>query len=634
MPILSALTSALPYLSAAWQVGSQYLTKPKKADYVPTGSMYQRYLAHLKSKTSESTVFHQRMRPALRQIGQQTQRGQRQVGQFVSRNKPGGGVEAQMRMGINQQALEAIGIASEKASVAQEQVNERTGEQLLRIGVQEERQLQQYQRAKRDFTKRMFATTAQAGISLASISAKNTAAREKAIGKTIADAEATQAKSDEAIKTDYNSLPESFRQETSFDDYLQDVRAMSTEITTKLVEPTKDDINAKKERIDVLKGVRDSYEKGTEDWITVNLEMNIEKGNLETAKQKYKTDKKTYNEDLDKYVTVDKESTGGLAPFAGTGQQISAAYVNLLKEQAKEDEKFQEDIELENITRQSADELIRIKQYTDENPEDALAFIRESKTLQRSMTTKDYIAAGKYAAGKATQLYPFENEFTSAVLRDSLKDMKIFSGKIYESKATNKVKLSVHRTVQAAKAERIADLEREIRTADKEKVAALKLEVKGLKFDGEKDSLSLLLGVEAELHTTYREGENEQGKLYSDIGKDSISGVQATLKAISFNKETGAGMSKSQSVGLKKGIIRWAKAIEFDDAQISDLFRNMSKLAEGIPEIQNYINTNTTSAIDSRSLTLIKYYLNRIDSLYKQIPYDDTEDLVQGTFAE
>jgi len=166
MPILSALSSALPYLSAAWQVGSQFLNKPKKSDYVPTGSMYNRYLAHLKSKTAESTVFHQRMRPALRQIGQQTQRGQRQVGQFVSQRKPGGGVEAQMRMGINRQALEAIGIASEKASVAQERVNEQTGEQLLKIGVQEEQALQRYQTAKKDFTKRLFATTAKAGIDL------------------------------------------------------------------------------------------------------------------------------------------------------------------------------------------------------------------------------------------------------------------------------------------------------------------------------------------------------------------------------------------------------------------------------------------------------------------------------------
>lgn len=166
--VLGALSTALPYLSAAWQVGSQYLNKPKKEDYVPTGSMYQRYLAHLKSKTSESTVYHQRMRPALRQIGQQTQRGQRQVGYQVARQKPGGGIEAQMRMGINQQALEAIGIASEKASVAQERVNERTGEQLLRIGVREEQALQRYGQAKRQWTKDMFRTGAQVGINLAS----------------------------------------------------------------------------------------------------------------------------------------------------------------------------------------------------------------------------------------------------------------------------------------------------------------------------------------------------------------------------------------------------------------------------------------------------------------------------------
>ena len=145
MPVLAYLAAALPYAASLWQ---QSRNKPKKDDFVPSGGNYERYLNHLKSKTTENRVYHQRMRPALRQIGQQTQKGQRQVDQFAARNKPGGGVEAQMRMGINQQALEAIGIASEKASIAQEQVNERTGEQLMRIGIQEEQALKRFERAK------------------------------------------------------------------------------------------------------------------------------------------------------------------------------------------------------------------------------------------------------------------------------------------------------------------------------------------------------------------------------------------------------------------------------------------------------------------------------------------------------
>ena len=188
--------------------------------------------------------------------------------------------------------------------------------------------------------------------------------------------------------------------------------------------------------------------------------------------------------------------------------------------------------------------------------------------------------------------------------------------------------------MQSAKAERIADLERELREADRAETKRLKAEIKGLKFDADKDTLSLLLGVEAELHTTYREDENEQGVKYSAIGGKSLKRVQTTLKGISFNKKTGAGMSKSQSVQLKKDIIKWAKSIEFDNQQITMMFGNMSELTANIPRLNEYINTSTTSDMDSRSLTLIKYYLNRIDSLYKQIPYDDTEDLVQGTFAE
>lgn len=539
--VLGALTTALPYISAAWQVGSQYLTKPKKEDYVPTGSMYQRYLAHLKSKTAESTVYHQRMRPALRQIGQQTQRGQRQVGYQVAQQKPGGGVEAQMRMGINKQALEAIGIAHEEASVAQERVNVRTGEQLMHIGIQEERALQRYQQAKRQWTTDMFRTVGGAATNLASV----------AVQKHIADAKTAAAAAKDA-KEAADAIRKAWENAKAVGDF---------------------------------DGSLDQFKEG----------MDI----------------------------GDYKDPVAMGKYLGT-------------ERAKQekDVEFQKDIELENITRQSADELIDFKQYTDEHPDDALAFLRESKTLQRSMTTKDYIAAGKYATGSATKLYPFENEFTSAVLRDSLKDMENVGEKVYESKATNKEKLSVHSTIRTERNRRIATIERELRTADRAEVKRLKAEIKGLKFDADKDTLSLLLGVEAELHTTYREGENENGKLYSAIGQKALSGVQTTLKGMSFNKETGAGMSKSQSVGLKQDIIKWAKSIDFEDAQLSDLFRNMSKMAEGIPEIQNYMSTKTVSDIDSRSLTLIKYYLNRIDALYKQIPYDDVPEMVKGTYAE
>ena len=153
-------------------------------------------------------------------------------------------------------------------------------------------------------------------------------------------------------------------------------------------------------------------------------------------------------------------------------------------------------------------------------------------------------------------------------------------------------------------------------------------------YQADKDSLSLLLGVETELHTIYREGENKNNVEYSDVGKNAIKRIQKTLKGITFNKETDAGMSKSQSVGLKKDLIRWAKSIEFDDAQITVMFSNMSELTADIPALEKYINTSTTSDIDSRSLSLIKYYLGRIDALYKQIPYDDVPDMVKGTYVE
>ena len=259
MPILTALTTALPYLQAAWQVGSQYLNKPKKEDYAPTGSMYQRYLANLKSKTAESTVYHQRMRPALRQIGQQTQKAQRGVDYFTATRKPGGGVEAQMRMGINQQALEAIGIAGEKASIAQEQVNERTGEQLLRIGVQEERALQRYQAAKRDWTKRMFSTGISAGINLASVAVQQHIADTKLKLDAAKDAKETA----DAFNTSYESAKADLTipQETTIEQYqdmietsgYQDPSMMNKYLKSIGAQKTKDVEFQKSEELDAIK---------------------------------------------------------------------------------------------------------------------------------------------------------------------------------------------------------------------------------------------------------------------------------------------------------------------------------------------------------------------------------------------
>ena len=427
MPILAALTTALPYITAAWQIGSQYLNKPKKSDYVPTGSMYNRYLAHLKSKTTDSTVFHQRMRPALRQIGQQTQRAQRQVGQFVSRRKPGGGVEAQMRMGINKQALEAIGIASEKASVAQEQVNERTGEQLLRIGVQEEQQLQQYQRAKRQFSRDTFRTAAYIGVSLADIASRNAVARKRAIGKTIAGAEATQAKSDEQIKTDYNSTSESFRQETSFDEYLQDVRAMSTEITTKLVEPTKDDISFRKGGLKAAREHRKQFEKGTQDWKDADAAVKAAKENLSTARQDFREAKTTYDEDIDKYVTVEKESTGGLAPFAGTTQQISAAYVGILKERAESEEEFQKDERLEKIEGDSFEVLRQLTERLEKLGDPTQAYAEYDK-VKHLLSRQD----------KGLALTKIESTFPDLIHDDPFERRTAIIGTTNNSKRANK----------------------------------------------------------------------------------------------------------------------------------------------------------------------------------------------------
>lgn len=627
MPVLAALTTALPYLSAAWQVRSQYLTKPKKEDYLPTGSMYQRYLAHLKSKTSESTVYHQRMRPALRQIGQQTQRGQRQVGYQVARQKPGGGIEAQMRMGINQQALEAIGIASEKASVAQERVNERTGEQLIRIGIQEEQALQRYQTAKKDWTKRMFMTAGQAGLSLASIAAKNTTARNE----IITDAEKTIAKSDEAIRTDYNALPESFRKQNPFNTYLQDVRDRATIITTKLIEPTKDDIDYRKGSLSAARDHRKQFEKGTKEWEIADDRVQSSKEKFKVARSDYSKAKQQYREDADKYETTYKESYGGLAPFAGTTQQISAAYSNLIGERIESKEEFQKDEEAEKTKADSFETLRQLTERLEKAKDPAQAYVMLDE-VKDNMILKD----------KHKALTKIESTFPDLVYDDPV-ERKIVVAEMTGDRVSAKRNLAdVVKTGTIAQIEKAGSAINAIdsrtreninfqysqetrQTAkDKKEYDARALEstlnnnvTSTIEYLGIYDKTYSADIVEPQIG---RVGETAEPlrKILEKIKRDkTFKELIQTFEGVTF--KNGKGMTPEAAKGLKKLAVKYVSLIDIDSVEEKNLLK--LALSEFDEDEVMRLSQSFTGLDAKNAATFTLEIMKRIDFLFNKMPY-------------
>ena len=73
------LAAAAPY--AIKGVGQLLgVGKPKKEDYMPDTSYMDKYIANIRSRQAGRDVYHQAMQPALRTIGQQGRKMQRQVG--------------------------------------------------------------------------------------------------------------------------------------------------------------------------------------------------------------------------------------------------------------------------------------------------------------------------------------------------------------------------------------------------------------------------------------------------------------------------------------------------------------------------------------------------------------------------
>ena len=128
MAIWSLLAAAAPSIISG--IG-QMFNKPKKSDYAADTGYMDKYIASMRGRQSSREVYHMAMQPALRAIGQQQRKTQRQIGYGVERaGLTGSGIEAQQRLSAGQMGLEAIQKAGESATQAQMTESRRLGQQV------------------------------------------------------------------------------------------------------------------------------------------------------------------------------------------------------------------------------------------------------------------------------------------------------------------------------------------------------------------------------------------------------------------------------------------------------------------------------------------------------------------------
>ena len=149
------LAAAAPY--AIKGVGQLLgVGKPEREDYMPDTTYMDKYIANIRSRQSGREVYHQAMQPALRTIGAQGRKMQRQIGYGVEKaGLTGSGIEAQQRLSAGKTTLTAMQEASEKATAAQISESRRLGEKADAMTLQKEAAISQgeksYDRAQTAF---------------------------------------------------------------------------------------------------------------------------------------------------------------------------------------------------------------------------------------------------------------------------------------------------------------------------------------------------------------------------------------------------------------------------------------------------------------------------------------------------
>ena len=158
-------------IPAAAGLGLTYANRPRKKEYMINTDYIDRYIANLKGKRAGREVYHLAMQPALRAIGKQAGKMQRQIDYDVARSgMKGTGVEAQYRLSAQEKALEATQQAHEQATQRQLLENRRTEQGIERMTMQkgylEEQGRRHYDIAKRHYRGQMIGAVTSLGSQL------------------------------------------------------------------------------------------------------------------------------------------------------------------------------------------------------------------------------------------------------------------------------------------------------------------------------------------------------------------------------------------------------------------------------------------------------------------------------------
>ena len=186
MAIWSLLAAAAPSIVSGV---AQAFNKPKKSEYAADTGYIDKYIASMRGRQSSREVYHMAMQPALRAIGQQQRRTQRQIGYGVERaGLTGSGIEAQQRLTAGQTGLEAIQRAGESATQAQLTESRRLGQQVDAAEMQRGQMIsageKAYERAQTQWRQGLISTAAQGVGAVAGAKFGEMAATQKLATKT------------------------------------------------------------------------------------------------------------------------------------------------------------------------------------------------------------------------------------------------------------------------------------------------------------------------------------------------------------------------------------------------------------------------------------------------------------------
>ncbi|MCF7886357.1 MAG: hypothetical protein K9M80_07675 [Candidatus Marinimicrobia bacterium] len=103
-------------IPVAADVAARAIHKPRKKNYISDTSWIDRYVASLKGRKQQDNVYNQYMRPALRRIGQRNRQSTQNINQQIAKqNLSGSGIATQARLSSQQNYLNALASAHDRA---------------------------------------------------------------------------------------------------------------------------------------------------------------------------------------------------------------------------------------------------------------------------------------------------------------------------------------------------------------------------------------------------------------------------------------------------------------------------------------------------------------------------------------